>query len=201
MKIMAAVFLLLLGIGSWICFQSFTEWFLAQDRSQVQMERSGYKQAEQVIDRFFNSRAAMVFQKINLDFLKDYEARLWHQRALAIYQRGGQRAEDAFAKAKAEARRPRTKAEIAFNAADQFLRRSEWEAAVAAYQENLKIYPNHWPTKNNLELLLKQKEEAEKGKGREGQGIQSARGGNKRSKFRDLEIFSSITLGKKKVDK
>lgn len=197
----------LLGLAAflWGGYQMFSQWHTAHDESLGRIAQADFASARESVDKFLASKAGWVVEKINLNFLQDYKARLLHSKALASYQMGEKSAEQEFSEAKSASRSSLTKANITYNSTDRALKRNEIEAAISSYKEVLKLNPEDWQAKNNLELLLQKQEESGKGKkkgaGKGGFSDTIGGGGDKRSRLKDLDLFSNFSRPSNKVDK
>ena len=203
------VFLLIVLMA--VLYASF--WFFGQvyqvyDANALQTERLNFQSVGKNTDSFLSSKAGVILQKLDLSFLKNQKAKLLHQKAMALYRSGSKESEREFSEAQTLAVNARVKADIIFNSTEGKVVRGDTESAIAAYQESLKLNPDDWQAKNNLEMLLQQQESSGKGKGKDGKdkskselGSQKGGGGNKRSKLFDLELFQQIPKGTKKIDK
>ncbi|MBI2676892.1 MAG: hypothetical protein HYX21_03050 [Candidatus Yanofskybacteria bacterium] len=206
MKTSGVFLLIVLAVTLYASFWFFGQIYQVYDANALQTERSNFQSVGKNVDSFLSSKAGIVLEKLDISFLKNQKAKLLHQKAVALYRSGSKESEQVFSEAQTSAVNPRVKADIIFNSTEGKVIKGDTESAIAAYQENLKLNPEDWQAKNNLEMLLQQQEGSGKGKDKDGKDKgkldnQKGGGGNKRSKMFDLELFQQIPKGTKKVDK
>ncbi len=203
MKSFGIFLLIVLTAVLYAGFWFFSGIYRVYDANALQAERLNFQSVGKNVESFLSSKAGAVIQKFDLGFFKNQKAKLLHQKALALYQLGSKESEQTFFEAQTSAVDPRIKADIIFNSVEGKVVKEEIESAIAGYRENLKLNPEDWQAKNNLEMLLRQQDGSGKGKGKDKdwQKGQKGHAGNKRSKLFDLELFNEIPMGAKKIDK
>lgn len=175
--------------------KTFEQWYRAHDSAHEKFQKSDHWSVKELVDGFNASPYANFFERIHLGEVNDYSARLLHQKALSSYRMGEKEAEQFFGQARDKSSSALTRAEILYNSTERLVYGGDIEAAVSAYKETLKLNPDDWQAKNNLELLL----QAQQRQNKSASQVPMGKPGDKR--WKDMELFIPVEPGTKKIDK
>jgi len=159
-RIFLVLFIIFLAL---ICYgiSGFNKIFYeTMNQSAILIENGDYKEAEEILTKAINQFRTFErfnLQKFNVSFINERLAELYYQKSLASYLNGKvEESKEYFSKADELAKNnPKLQADIRYNMTHDLLIRNDIMGAIERYKEILRLNPNDWMAKNNLEILLR----------------------------------------------